>query len=85
MAQILLPFELYAFPVTVFLNRGLSTVFVPPVSVKFLTDRCDFKGVRKGDFGVEAPPLELDILQKLYHLRAKEIYCFRILFACLST
>jgi len=51
MAQILLPFELYAFPVTVFLNRGLSTVFVPPVSVKFLTDRCDFKGVRKGFWG----------------------------------
>ena len=27
------------------------------------------------------PPLELDILQKLYYLR-KEIKCFRILFAC---
>jgi len=27
------------------------------------------------------PPLELDILQKLYYLR-KEINCFRILFAC---
>jgi len=38
------------------------------------------KGVRKGGVGVN-PPLELDILQKLYHLR-KEIKCFRILFAC---
>jgi len=28
------------------------------------------------------PPLELDILQKLYYLR-KGDYCFRILFACL--
>ena len=37
------------------------------------------KGVRKG-VGVK-PPLELDILQKLYYLR-KEIKCFRILFAC---
>ena len=27
------------------------------------------------------PPLELDILQKIYYLR-KEINCFRILFAC---
>jgi len=27
------------------------------------------------------PPLELDILQKLYYLR-KEIKCFHILFAC---
>jgi len=27
------------------------------------------------------PPLELDILQKLYYLR-KEINCFRILSAC---
>jgi len=27
------------------------------------------------------PPLELDILRKLYYLR-KEINCFRILFAC---
>jgi len=34
----------------------------------------------RGGVGVK-PPLELDILQKLYHLR-KEIKCFRILFAC---
>jgi len=39
------------------------------------------KGVRKGGLGL-TPPLELDILQKLYYLR-KEIKCFRILFACL--
>ena len=38
------------------------------------------KGVRKGGVGVN-PPLELDILQKLYYLR-KEIKCFRLLFAC---
>jgi len=40
-----------------------------------------YKGVRKkGGLGLN-PPLELDILQKLYYLR-KEIKCFRILFAC---
>ena len=39
-----------------------------------------FKGVRKVFFGVN-PPLELDILQKLYYLR-KEINCFRILIYC---
>jgi len=33
-----------------------------------------------GGLGLK-PPLELDILQKLYYLR-KEIKCFRILFAC---
>ena len=42
--------------------------------------RIVIKGVRKGGVGVN-PPLELDILQKLYYLR-KEIDCFRILFAC---
>jgi len=40
------------------------------------------KGVRKGEGGFKVkPPLELDILQKLYDLR-KEIKCFRLLFAC---
>jgi len=34
----------------------------------------------QGGVGV-TPPLELDILQKLYYLR-KEINCFRILFDC---
>jgi len=39
------------------------------------------KVVRKeGGLGLN-PPLELDILQKLYYLR-KEIKFFRILFAC---
>jgi len=38
------------------------------------------KGVGKGGWG-KPPPLELDILQKLYYLR-KEIKCFYILFAC---
>jgi len=33
-----------------------------------------------GGLGIKKP-LELDILQKLYHLR-KEIKCFHILFAC---
>jgi len=33
-----------------------------------------------GGVGVK-PPLELDILQKLYYVR-KEIKCFRMLFAC---
>jgi len=37
------------------------------------------KGVRKGGFWGLNPPLELDILQKLYYLR-KEIKCFRIFF-----
>jgi len=27
------------------------------------------KGARKGGFGVNPPPLELDILRKLYYLR----------------
>jgi len=39
------------------------------------------KGVRKGGVLGLTPPLELDILQKIYYLR-KEINCFRILFAC---
>jgi len=39
------------------------------------------KGVRNGGGVGVKPPLELDILQKLYYLR-KEIKCFRILFAC---
>jgi len=39
------------------------------------------KGVRKGGVGVKPPPLELDILRKLITC-AKEINCFRILFAC---
>jgi len=39
------------------------------------------KGVRKGGFWGWNPPIELDILQKLYYLR-KEIKYFRILFAC---
>jgi len=40
-----------------------------------------YKGVRKGGGLGLNPPLELDILQKLYYLR-KEIKCFRTLFAC---
>jgi len=40
----------------------------------------DNQGRTQGGVGV-TPPLELDILQKLYYLR-KEIKCFRILFAC---
>jgi len=39
------------------------------------------KGVRKGGELGFKPPLELDILQKIYYLR-KEINCFCILFAC---
>jgi len=38
------------------------------------------QGRTQGGVGV-TPPLELDILQKLYYLR-KEINCFRILFDC---
>jgi len=38
------------------------------------------KGARKG-VGVNPPPLELDILQNFITC-AKEINCFRILFAC---
>jgi len=38
------------------------------------------KALRKGGVGLN-PPLELDILQKLYYLR-NEINCFRILFDC---
>jgi len=43
----------------------------------------DYQGRTQGRWGGLGltPPLELDILQKLYYLR-KEIKCFRILFAC---
>jgi len=39
------------------------------------------QGRAQGFFLGLTPPLELDILQKLYYLH-KEIKCFRILFAC---
>jgi len=39
------------------------------------------QGRTQGGVGVNPPPLELDILQKIYYLR-KEINCFHKLFAC---
>ena len=53
-----------------------SFIFISSVSLATVAG----KGVRKGGLGLK-PPLELDILQKMYYLR-KEINCFRILFAC---
>jgi len=52
-----------------------------PSSRKLHSVILDIKGVRKGvGVGVN-PPLELDILQNFIAC-AKEINCFRILFAC---
>jgi len=50
------------------------TALIKPIDVFY-------KGVRKGGFGVKTPLLELDILQNFITC-AKEINCFRILFAC---
>ena len=51
------------------------------VSNPALTNSTLMQGRTQGGGLGLTPPLELDILQKLYYLR-KEIKCFRILFAC---
>jgi len=48
------------------------------LSMSYKPDR--LQGRTQGGLGL-TPPVELDIVQKNYHLR-KEINCFRILFAC---
>jgi len=51
------------------------------VSINWEEQQVNTKGVRKGFFGVNPPPLSL-IFYKIFITCAKEIKCFRILFAC---